>query len=140
MNGKSQMQEGKNWILTKEISANRFLRDSHWLEILKNHLLSLYGTELRERGLSWIPASEGRNRIRSKSQKRIILMACFDYIYYRYSPFRKLHLFSCFFHDKISKALHCLTSRFSFLRGEKSPVRPGDNGERVRLPGGVAAG
>jgi hypothetical protein len=33
MNGKTQMQEGKNWIFPKEINANRFFRDSHWQEI-----------------------------------------------------------------------------------------------------------
>ncbi len=38
MNGKSQMQEGKNWIFSKEINANRFFRGSHWLEIWENHL------------------------------------------------------------------------------------------------------
>jgi hypothetical protein len=37
MNGRSQMQGGKNWILPKEINANRFFWDSHWLEIWKNH-------------------------------------------------------------------------------------------------------
>jgi hypothetical protein len=38
MNGGSQMLGGKNWILPKEINANRFFRDSHWLEIWTNHL------------------------------------------------------------------------------------------------------
>jgi hypothetical protein len=38
MNGRSQMQGGKNWILPKEINENRFFRDSHWLEIWKNPL------------------------------------------------------------------------------------------------------
>jgi hypothetical protein len=77
MNGRFQMQGGKNWFLPKEINANRFFWDSHWLEIWSNHfypsmgpnggsvtmdsglslagnlvkpLLSLYGTEWRERG------------------------------------------------------------------------------------------
>ncbi len=40
MNGKFQMQGGKNWILTKDINANRFFWDSHWLEICINHLCS----------------------------------------------------------------------------------------------------
>jgi hypothetical protein len=33
------MQEGKNWIFPKEINANRFFWDSHWLEleIWSNH-------------------------------------------------------------------------------------------------------
>ncbi len=35
MNGRSQMQGGKNWILPKEINANRFFWDSPWLEIWK---------------------------------------------------------------------------------------------------------
>ncbi len=43
MNGSSQMQGGKNWILPKEINANRFFRDSHWLEIWKNYLCPSMG-------------------------------------------------------------------------------------------------
>ncbi len=31
------MQERKNWILTKEMIANRFFWDSHWLEIWSNY-------------------------------------------------------------------------------------------------------
>ncbi len=49
MNGKSQMQGGKNCIFPKETNANRFFWDSHWLEIWKNPLISLYGIEWRER-------------------------------------------------------------------------------------------
>jgi hypothetical protein len=37
MNGRFQMQGGKNWILPKYINANRFFWDSHWLEIWSNH-------------------------------------------------------------------------------------------------------
>jgi hypothetical protein len=44
MNGKSQMQEGKNWILPKETNANWFFRDSHWLEIWSNHFCPSMGT------------------------------------------------------------------------------------------------
>ena len=49
------MQGDKNWILPKEMNANRFFLDSHWLEIWSKPLLSLYGTEWRERGygLRW---------------------------------------------------------------------------------------
>ncbi len=44
MNGISQMQGGKkNCILPKEINANRFCRDSHWLEIWKNLLCPCMG-------------------------------------------------------------------------------------------------
>ncbi len=35
---RSQMQGGKSWILPKEVNANRFFWDSHWLEIWKNNL------------------------------------------------------------------------------------------------------
>ncbi len=35
MKGRFQVKEGKNWIFLKEINANRFFRDSYWLEIWK---------------------------------------------------------------------------------------------------------
>ncbi len=50
MKGRFQMKEGKNWILPIEINANRFFRDSYWLEIWKKPFISLYGTEWRARG------------------------------------------------------------------------------------------
>jgi hypothetical protein len=37
------MQGGKNRILPKEINANRFFWDSHWLEIWSNHLCPSMG-------------------------------------------------------------------------------------------------
>jgi hypothetical protein len=37
MKGRFQMQGCKNWILPKEIGANWFFWDSHWLEIWSNH-------------------------------------------------------------------------------------------------------
>jgi hypothetical protein len=37
MNGRFQMQGGKNWILPKEMNANRFFWNSHWLEIWSTH-------------------------------------------------------------------------------------------------------
>jgi hypothetical protein len=43
MNGIFQMQGGKNWILPKEMNANRFFWDSHWLEIWSNHLCPSMG-------------------------------------------------------------------------------------------------
>jgi hypothetical protein len=43
MNGKFQMQGGKNWILPKEMNANRFFWDSHWLEIWSNHFCPSMG-------------------------------------------------------------------------------------------------
>ncbi len=38
MNGRFQMTGGKNWILPKDMTANRFFWGSHWLEIWSNHL------------------------------------------------------------------------------------------------------
>ncbi len=37
------MQGGKNWILPKEMNANRFFWDSQWLEIWSNHLCPSMG-------------------------------------------------------------------------------------------------
>jgi hypothetical protein len=47
MNGRFQMQADKNWLLPKEMNANRFFWDSHWLEIWSNHLFP---------SISWLPA------------------------------------------------------------------------------------
>ncbi len=43
MNGRFQKQGGKNWFLPKEMNANRFFWDSHWLEILSNHFYPSMG-------------------------------------------------------------------------------------------------
>ncbi len=43
MNGRFQMQGSKNRILPKEMNANRFFWDSHWLEIWSNHLCPSLG-------------------------------------------------------------------------------------------------
>ncbi len=37
------MQGGKNWILPKEMNANRFFWDSHCLEIWSNHFCPSMG-------------------------------------------------------------------------------------------------
>jgi hypothetical protein len=37
------MHGGKNLILSKEMNANRFFWDSHWLEIWSNHLCPSMG-------------------------------------------------------------------------------------------------
>ncbi len=42
MKVRSQMQGGKNRILPK-VTANRFFRESHWLEIWKNHFCPSMG-------------------------------------------------------------------------------------------------
>ncbi len=43
MNGRFQMQGGKNWILPKYVKANGFFWDSHWLEIWSNHFCPSMG-------------------------------------------------------------------------------------------------
>jgi hypothetical protein len=43
MNGRFQMQGGKNWFLPKEMNANRFFCVSHWLEIWSNHFYPSMG-------------------------------------------------------------------------------------------------
>ncbi len=43
MNGRFQMQGGKNWILPKQINANRFFWNSHWLETWSNHFCPSLG-------------------------------------------------------------------------------------------------
>jgi hypothetical protein len=50
MNGRFQMQGGKNWILPKEINANRFILGLSLVGNLIKPLISLHGTEWRERG------------------------------------------------------------------------------------------
>ncbi len=57
MNGRFQMQGGKNWFLPKEINANRFFCDSHWLEIWSNHFYPSMGPNggsvAMDSALSW---------------------------------------------------------------------------------------
>jgi hypothetical protein len=43
MNGRFKMRGGKNWIFPKEMHANRFFWDSHWLEIWSNHFCPSMG-------------------------------------------------------------------------------------------------
>jgi hypothetical protein len=43
MNGRFQMQGGKNRFLQKEMNANRFFWDSHRLEIWSNHFYPSMG-------------------------------------------------------------------------------------------------
>jgi hypothetical protein len=37
------MQGGKNWFSPKQMNANRFFWDSHWLEIWSNHFYPSMG-------------------------------------------------------------------------------------------------
>jgi hypothetical protein len=64
MNGISQMQGGKKWILPNETNANRFFQDSHWLEIWKNHCCPSMG--LNEGSVA---KDSGRGRERVKESR-----------------------------------------------------------------------
>jgi hypothetical protein len=72
MNGWSQMQGGKNLILPKEINANRFFWESHWLEIWINHLCPstwdrMHGEGVAEYGLSTLPRTRLIQGLNSKN-------------------------------------------------------------------------
>jgi hypothetical protein len=43
VNGRFQMQGGKNWIFPKEMNSNQFFQDSHWLEIWSKHIFPSMG-------------------------------------------------------------------------------------------------
>ncbi len=47
------MLGGKNWILPKEINANRFFWDSHWLEIWSNHLCPSMGPNVGSEAMDY---------------------------------------------------------------------------------------
>jgi hypothetical protein len=55
MNGRVQMQEGKNWILTKDIKCKPVLLGLSLAGNLAKPPMSHYGTEWRERGYGhWV--------------------------------------------------------------------------------------
>jgi hypothetical protein len=49
MNARFQMVGGKNWILPKEVTANRFFWDSHWPEAV-----DMNGRFQMQGGKNWI--------------------------------------------------------------------------------------
>jgi hypothetical protein len=53
MNGRFQMQGGKNWIFPKEMNASRFFWDSHWLEIWSNHFYPSMGPNEGSVAMVW---------------------------------------------------------------------------------------
>ncbi len=67
MNGRFQMQGGKNWILPKQINANRFFWDSHWLEIWSNHFCPSMGLN----GGTVAMDSEGRDQGGCRDQREM---------------------------------------------------------------------
>ncbi len=67
---------------SKEINANRFFRDSHWLEIWKKTFMVLHGTEWRERGygLSWPPSQKTHDQIHiTTTWPFILLLGCLSH-------------------------------------------------------------
>jgi hypothetical protein len=69
MNGRFQMQGGKNWFLPKEMNANRFFWDSHWLEIWSNHFCPSMGPNggsvATDSDYKWVEKN-GRGRLQVK--------------------------------------------------------------------------
>ncbi len=59
------MQGGKNWFLPKEMNANRFFWDSHWLEIWSNHFYPSMGPN---------GGSVAMDSVRNKST--VVLLGC----------------------------------------------------------------
>jgi hypothetical protein len=57
INGRFQMQGGKNWFLPKEMNANRFFCNSHWLEIWSNHFYPSMGPNGGSVAMDTAPAS-----------------------------------------------------------------------------------
>jgi hypothetical protein len=68
MNGRFQKQGGKNWFLPKEMNANRFFWDSHWLEIWSNHFYPSMGPN----GGSVAMDSDKLERLKSLSTVKVI--------------------------------------------------------------------
>jgi hypothetical protein len=67
MNGRFQMQGGKNWFLPKEMNANRFFWDSHWLEIWSNHFYPSMGPNGGSVAMDSVP----QNRLSAASGSEI---------------------------------------------------------------------
>jgi hypothetical protein len=118
MNGRSQIQGGEIWILSKEIRANRFFCYSHWLENWNNHFCPSMGPNGRsmamDSGFESKHVSEihnGRHKKRSGPPKNIqykkfsetnILWYHFQSIIF-FSPFfscRRVHPFTVQLHDE----------------------------------------
>jgi hypothetical protein len=79
MKGRFQMQEGKNWILSKEMNANRYFWDSHWLEIWSNHFcpsMGPNGGSVATRSLANIPTIFGLEN-RRKAAKLLVTFGYF---------------------------------------------------------------
>jgi hypothetical protein len=60
MNGIYQLRGGKNWILPKEINANRFFCDCHWLESGKTTYVPQW--DPLEGAWLWTQKYKGRSR------------------------------------------------------------------------------
>jgi hypothetical protein len=83
------MQGGKNWFLPKEMSANRFFCDSHWLEIWSNHFYPSMGPNggsvAMDSGYSGesilLRISRDPGPIYSKNPRKVSLLSPFNFCY-----------------------------------------------------------
>ncbi len=71
MNGRFQMQGGKNWIFPKEMNANRFFWDSHWLEIWSNHFCPSIGPNGGSVAMDSEDAQKLRDRVIPKDFEKL---------------------------------------------------------------------
>ncbi len=96
MNGRFQMQGGKNWFLPKEMNANRFFWDSHWLEIWSNHFYPSMGPNggsvLRGYGLrETIHMTHQGEMLRHRARRLYPTILITDNSIYLLKPFTSLH-------------------------------------------------
>jgi hypothetical protein len=65
------MQGGKNWIFPKEMNANRFFWDSHWLEIWSNHFCPSIGPNGGSVAMDSEDAQKLRDRVIPKDFEKL---------------------------------------------------------------------
>ncbi len=78
MNGRFQMQGGKNRVLPKEMNVNRFFWDSHWLEIWSNHFCPSMGPNGGSMAMDMVRSANGdADQIRSANYKPYLISRIF---------------------------------------------------------------
>ncbi len=83
MNRWSQMQGGQKWILPKEINADWFFWDSHWLKKLENQLCSSMGPnwESAASASEWTWGNKDTNAFKLPAVQSLILASqCYNMV------------------------------------------------------------
>jgi hypothetical protein len=87
------MERGKKWIFPKEMNANRFFWDSHWLAIWSNHLCPSMGLNAwRDRGYGLRRFSEVLTVLWPKDQNQGISMSNFTLVLTKFPEENELFL------------------------------------------------